>query len=200
MRRAQCAPADTAGATPRVAERPDASMPRDFIKRFLPSPASLARQRSLGILGSAIADPELWHLNRRSVSTACAVGLFLAFFPFPTQMLLAAATAVVIRCNLPLAVALVWITNPITIPPMFYFTYRVGAWLLDMPEQVDGIELSMDWLVTQAGRVWRPLLLGSLLSGAIAGSAGYFLSAWLWRRQVIQRWERRRALRRLRDS
>lgn len=175
-------------------------MPRTFIKRYLPSPTSLARQRSLGILGSAISDPELWHLNRRSVSTACAVGLFLAFFPFPTQMLLAAATAVVLRCNLPLSVALVWITNPITIPPMFYFTYRVGAWLLDMPAQVEGIELSIDWLVTQAGRVWKPLLLGCLLCGCIAGSTGYFLSAWLWRRQVIQRWERRRALRRLRDS
>lgn len=115
-------------------------------------------------------------------------------------MLLAAATAVVIRCNLPLSVALVWITNPITIPPMFYFTYQVGARLLDVPAQVDGIELSLDWLVTQAGHVWKPLLLGSLLCGVIAATAGYFLSLWLWRRQVIQRWERRRALRRLRDG
>ena len=173
-------------------------MPRAFFKRYLPTPAALARQRSLGILGKSIADPELWHLNRRSVSAAFAVGLFLAFFPFPAQMILAAVAAVLIRCNLPLSVALVWITNPVTIPPMFFFTYKVGTWLLGVPERVTGIELSLDWLVTQAGLVWQPLLVGSLLCGTIAGTIGYFVSGWVWRRQVIQRWERRRALRRLR--
>ena len=170
-------------------------MPRAFFKRYLPSPASLARQRGLGILGSAVADPELWHLNRRSVSAAFAVGLFLAF---PSQMLRAALAAIVVRCNLPLAVALVWITNPLTIPPMFFFTYKIGTWILGIPPQVSSIELSLDWLVAQAGRVWKPLLTGSVLCGAVAGTIGYFASGWLWRRQVIQRWERRRALRRLR--
>ncbi|MEE4302138.1 MAG: DUF2062 domain-containing protein [Pseudomonadales bacterium] len=173
-------------------------MPRAFFKRYLPSPASLARRGGLRILGSAVADPELWHLNRRSVSTAFAVGLFLAFFPFPSQMLLAAAAAVVIRCNLPLSVALVWITNPVTIPPLFWFTYKLGTLLLGVPPRVEGIELSLEWFVTQAGLVWKPLLVGSLLCGAVASATGYVLSNWLWRRQVIQRWERRRALRRLR--
>ena len=173
-------------------------MPRAFFKRHLPSPASLAGRGGLGILGSAIADPELWHLNRRSVSSAFAVGLFLAFLPFPSQMLLAAAAAIVLRCNLPLSVALVWITNPLTIPPMFYFTYKLGTLILGVPPRVEGIELSLEWLVAQAGLVWKPLLVGSLLCGVAAGGTGYFVSGWLWRRQVIQRWERRRALRRLR--
>lgn len=175
-------------------------MPRTFFKRYLPSPASLAGRGGLGILGSAIADPELWHLNRRSVSAAFGVGLFFAFFPFPSQMLLAAAAAVVLRCNLPLSAALVWITNPVTIPPIFWFTYKLGTLLLGVPPRVEGIELSLEWVVTQAGLVWKPLLVGSLLCGAVASAIGYFVSGWLWRRQVIQRWERRRALRRLRTQ
>lgn len=41
-----------------------------------------------------------------------AVGAFYAFVPFPWQMLLAAITALWLRFNLPVAVAMVWITNP----------------------------------------------------------------------------------------
>jgi len=56
-----------------------------------------------------------------------AVGLFCAFVPLPIQMLLAAAAAIIFRVNLPISVGLVWITNPVTIPPMFYFCYKVGT-------------------------------------------------------------------------
>ena len=55
---------------------------------------------------------------------------------------LASVLAIVSRCNLPVAFALVWITNPLTIPPMFYFAYRLGAWLLGMDVEIDSIELS----------------------------------------------------------
>lgn len=173
-------------------------MPRAFLKRHLPSPARLAERRALGIFGRRLADPELWHLNRRSASSAIGVGLFFAFFPLPLQMVFAAGAAIALRCNLPLSVVTVWITNPLTIPPLFFFTYKVGTWILGEPPRVDHIDLSWDWLVSEAGVIWQPLLVGSLLCGVLAGLTGWLTTAWVWRRQVIQRWERRRALRRLR--
>ena len=54
-------------------------------------------------------------------------------------------------CNVPLAIALVWISNPITIPPLFYFTYRLGTLILGEPETVGSIELSLTWLSGQIG-------------------------------------------------
>ena len=99
------------------------------------------------IFGKLLHDPNLLHLNRRSVSGAFFVGLFMAFVPLPTQMIFAAGVAIWLRVNLPISVGLVWITNPITIPPMFYFAYKVGAWILNEPVMEWQFELSWDWFL-----------------------------------------------------
>jgi hypothetical protein len=102
-------------------------VPKKLIKRYLPDHQTLRTHRHLQVFGARLHDPNLWHLNRRSASGAFAVGLFVAFIPLPLQMLLAAALAIVTQVNLPVSVALVWITNPVTMPPIFYFCYRVGG-------------------------------------------------------------------------
>lgn len=175
-----------------------ALMPRKFLKRYLPSPAHIRRQRALGMFGQRLGAAELWHLNRRSVSTAFGVGLFLAFFPVPGQTLIAVLVAMWLRCNLPLSVALVWISNPVTIPPMFFFAYKVGTWVLGVPPQAEQVSLSLEWLLARLGSVWQPLLVGSLICGVVAGLVGWGVIQGLWRWNVVQRWERRRSLRRLR--
>ena len=83
-------------------------------------------------------------MNRRSVSVACAIGLFCAFIPIPFQMILAAGLAIIVRCNLPIAVALVWITNPITMPPLFFLAYKMGAFLTDVHLGPFEFELSLN--------------------------------------------------------
>ncbi|WP_159217560.1 DUF2062 domain-containing protein, partial [Klebsiella pneumoniae] len=84
---------------------------------------------------NVLYNPNLWCLNRRSAAGAFAVGLFMAFVPLPSQMIMAAGLAIVLGVNLPLSIALVWITNPITMPVIFYFTYKLGAWLMGTPAQ-----------------------------------------------------------------
>ncbi len=174
-------------------------MPRKLIKRFLPNEETLKNHKSLRLFGALILAPNLWHLNKRSVSGAASVGLFCAFIPLPMQMLIAAASALVFRVNLPLSVALVWITNPITIPPMFYSTYLVGCWLLGLPAGDIKFELSGEML-NELGKVWEPLLLGSLLVGSLAAVLANLFARGMWRLLVVKNWQRRRQLRKSRES
>ena len=105
-------------------------MLKDRLLKLLPKPEKLRENRTLKPVAHLLQRKELWQVNRRSVSSAVFVGLFCAFIPVPSQMLLAAIISIFMRANLPLSVALVWITNPITMAPMFYFSYQLGAWLL----------------------------------------------------------------------
>ena len=106
-------------------------MPKKLIKRYMPDHNTIKNNKYLQIFGDLLHNPNLWHLNRRSVAKAFAVGLFFAFVPVPFQMVLAAGFAIIVHANLPLSVALVWITNPLSIPAIFYACYVVGTWLMD---------------------------------------------------------------------
>jgi len=163
------------------------------LQRYLPSPAQIRETRALKPVAHLLSRSEIWHLNRRSAAGAVFIGLFCAFLPVPMQMIIAAVLAIAARCNLPISVALVWITNPLTIPPIFYFTYRLGAWLLDMHISVSTIDLNMWWIWDNLGTIGYPLVFGSLVCGWVAGVTGFVVTRVLWRLHVIRRWELRRA-------
>ena len=171
-------------------------MPKKTIQRFLPTPAKLRDIKSLAVFGDWIYEPNLWHINRTSTSVAFAVGLFVAFIPLPSQMVFACLISIWLRCNLPLAVALCWITNPVTIGPMFWFAYKVGALVLGETPQSEQFAISWEWLGHGLVTIWQPLLLGCLICGFFFASLGYFVINTLWRWQVVQRWEARRERRR----
>lgn len=167
-------------------------MPKKLIKRWFPNLHLVRKHRSLQLFGSLLRNPNLWHLNRRSVAGAFAVGLFSAFIPVPFQMILAAAIAIAFQVNLPISVVLVWISNPITMPPMFYSAYKLGQWVLGETQGEFDFELSLEWLMTELSFVWRPFLLGCLLLGTAVAIVGYSAIRLYWRYLVVQKMEKRR--------
>ncbi|SHL02562.1 DUF2062 domain-containing protein [Halomonas caseinilytica] len=171
-------------------------MPRRLLQRYLPHPDTLRRQRSLRFMGQLIGNPSLWMLSRRSVANAFFVGLFCALLPIPGQMALAALGAWFLRANLPLSVGLVWITNPLTMPLIFYGNYRLGAWLLDGPVRAAPEQLSTRWVAEQMLDILPALALGSLVAAVVCGIAGSLIIRLLWRWQVVRSWKRRAARRR----
>lgn len=167
-------------------------MPKKLIQRFMPNPEKIRQQKSLKIFGNLLYNPNLWCLNRRSAAGAFAVGLFICFIPLPSQMLLAAAAAIACGVNLPLSIALVWISNPITMPFMFYFAYKIGAFILGTPEYHFHFELTWQFLQNQLGHIGPPLLLGCLVCASICAVVGYFGINGLWRYSVARSWQQRK--------
>ncbi len=171
---------------------PGAPMPRRLFKRFLPDPASIREHKHLRFFGRLLHEPNLWHLNRHSVSRAMGIGLFAALIPVPLQMLLAASLAIPLRGNLPIAVSLVWLTNPLTMPPVFFVTYLTGAWLLQVPPRTLPDSITMEWITGQLATLWQPFLLGSLVCGVALGLFGYGATLLYWRWWVGRQWRRRK--------
>ena len=166
-------------------------MPRNFLKKFF-NTKKLREDKSFSIFGEFIHDQNLWHMRRRSVAGACAIGLFCAFIPIPFQMVLAAGLAIIFRCNLPISVALVWVTNPITMPALFFLAYKVGTFLTDTHLGPFEFELSLNWLFTELRERWKPFLVGCLFSGTVAGLFGFIVVRVLWRIHVVSFWNKRK--------
>ncbi|MFT4942079.1 MAG: hypothetical protein ACI88A_005153 [Paraglaciecola sp.] len=137
-------------------------------------------------------DPNLWHLNRRSASGAFGIGLFFAFWPVPFQMWLSAAFAIPLRVNLPLSVATVWITNPLTMPPIFYGAYIVGTTILGTPARKFDMELSWQWVIQSVETIGPAFILGCAVCSVFFGLAGFLTLNYIWRLSVVKAWQNRK--------
>ena len=166
---------------------------KHLMRRLTPDAKTMKEHRHLRFFGRLLHDPNLWHLNRRSAAGAFAVGLFVMYMPPFGQVLMAAGAAIAFRVNLPISVALVFITNPVTIPPMFYFAYLLGAWSLSRevaPFDLDFWTQPANWLT-----ILSPLALGCLLCAAACSVLGYLGVRLAWRWHVARHLQRRRARR-----
>jgi len=167
-------------------------MTKKTFKRFKLDVADIKSHKYLKIFGTLLNDPNLWHLNRYSVATAFSVGLFFAFVPIPFHMILAAAVAILVRSNLPISVALVWLTNPLTMAPIFYFTFKIGTWILGRPPTEFHFEPSLHWLTTGLKSIWTPLLLGSFICGTLLAIISNITIRLSWRYRVNRNWKARK--------
>jgi hypothetical protein len=162
-------------------------MPRKFLRKWTPHPTALKEHKHLRFLGTALHANHLWQLNRSTVARACAIGFFCMWIPVPFQTVLAAVVAILFRANLPVSVALVFITNPLTMPPMFYFTYKFGALLLGLPPKHFNFELSISWLTSGMLQIWKPLMLGTTLVAVTTSLLAYYGALLLWNLHLIKR-------------
>lgn len=106
-------------------------------------------------------------------------------------MWLAAAMAIPLRVNLPLSVATVWITNPFTMPPIFYGAYLVGTTVMGTPTRNFSFELSWDWVVQSIETIGPAFLIGCLICSVVFSALGYFSLNYLWRLSVAKAWKKR---------
>lgn len=175
-------------------------MVKRVFKKYIPERHHLEKHGKLHWFGDWIHDPHLWHLTRRSTPGGVANGLFWAFIPVPGQTILAIITAIYFRVNIPITVLFAWLTNPITIYPVFYLAYKTGGFLLNEPIKEVHFELSWNWFSTTLAEIWLPLTVGCVVCGLISALIGYYFIRWLWRFSAIRKWEERREKNRLKNN
>jgi uncharacterized protein (DUF2062 family) len=170
-------------------------MPKKIIQRFMPDHQKIKDNKHLKMFGALLHNANLWHLNRRSVSKAFAVGLFFAFMPVPFQTVLAACFAIIVHANLPLSITLVWITNPLTMPAIFYFCYVVGTWIVDVPTRDFAFEANWQWLIDSVSTIGPAFIVGCSVLAAVFAFLGYLTINIIWRFSVAKEWKKRKARR-----
>jgi uncharacterized protein (DUF2062 family) len=141
--------------------------------------------------GAWLTHPALWHLSRRSVPGAFAIGLFAGLIPGPLQMLAALLLAVPLRKNIPVALVTTFYTNPFTIVPLWVLAYTYGHFLLGSSAPDVHIDpLHMHW--SELVALGKPLGLGLFALALTLATAGYVVAAVAWRMYLVAAWRRRK--------
>ncbi len=174
----------------------------NWLKRHIPTRESIHRYRLLRPFARHLSDPALWRMTRRSVPRAVALGLFVGvIIPF-LHTVIAAVLAIPLRANVAIAALFTLVINPLTIPPMYYAAYRIGAWELhhdaSLVNPATAAQFSSDlsrllfWIHHASG----PIAVGVLTIAFGTALIAYAVSSLIWRWWLASKWRQRRAVRR----
>jgi uncharacterized protein (DUF2062 family) len=181
-------------------------------KQWLPDPETVRTNRWLRWMGPLLKHPRLWHFSRKGIAMGLALGIFFGLLIPVAQIPFAAATAVLLRANLPMAVASTLVTNPVTFGPVYYGAYRLGKVVLGqeaLPEEAALRALNkahtvpgasdkswgdrMTLWLKQFGKIGKPLVVGLAIVATASGLLVYFLASGAW--ALRTRWARRQRMR-----
>ena len=166
----------------------------------LPTHEQIERIGWLRPVAHVVLRSDLWRFHRRSVPRGVAIGLIVGIFLMipGLQIIGAVLVSLPFRANVPIAVAMTFLSNPLTTPFIVLASIEVGNQLLGLHADASTLkqlylnhaDLSeyVRWLFSDAA----PALLGGLaLISLIAAAVGYFGSIFLWRWWIAHKWRHR---------
>lgn len=134
----------------------------------------------------------------KAIAGGLAIGMFIAFTPtVGVQLILAVLAATLFNVNRPAAIIPVWITNPLTVAPIYSFNYWLGSRICGGPPLSEVSKLFIDigrtmarlefWDVKEqfltilhmSKDILIPLLVGSIVVGVLTGFVVYIFSLYL---------------------
>ena len=164
---------------------------RDRLQAALPQRETLAAHPWLRPVANRLLDRQLWRLQHEAVARGVAVGMLWAFTLPAAQMVMAAAHCTWWRANIPVAVAVTMVTNPLTIGFWLWLAYQVGAGVMGEPALAAtpsaGASI-LPWLAS----IGRPALLGMTLFAIGGAVSGYLGVKAAWRLRIWFKRRRRR--------
>lgn len=172
-----------------------------WLRSHVPSRHTVHDSRLLRPFAKQLSQPNLWHLNHRSVPRGVAIGLGVGVIIPVMHIVIASLVAIPARANVMLAAAFTLVVNPLTIPPLYYAAYRVGLWELHHEAAVDPAAAAqasgelgklLFWIHEASG----PIALGVLTIAIAAAALGYVVSLLVWTLWTRSKWRARRLQRR----
>lgn len=121
-------------------------------------------------------------INRKMVTRALLIGVSIGLIPMPFQMVLVVGMIFFLKFNVPIALLILWFSNPLTMPFIYYAQYTTGVYLLDMDKLV--VELSLEWFENNFSNIFIPLYVGTLFYMLTLAPLVYFIIDFLWIRSV----------------
>lgn len=120
--------------------------------------------------------------NRKMVSRGVTLGIFIAFIPMPMQMAAILAFMPFFKFNVPLGLAMCWLSNPFTMPPMYYMEYLTGSFFLGIkPEPV---EMTLEWFSNNLDNIFIPLYTGTAFYSIVGSSLAFWIVNHFWKGSV----------------
>ena len=116
--------------------------------------------------------------NPHYIALGMAVGIFVSITPIiPLQTIVAIALAYLVRGSKSAAALGTWLSNPLTIPVVYYANYKLGCMLLGYQKTLDSITFdSFSQLMELGLEVTWAMIVGGVVIGAILGVAAYFIT------------------------
>jgi len=128
--------------------------------------------------------PEYLSANRKMVSRAVLLGLFIAFIPMPMQMAAVLALMPFVKFNVPIGLAMCWMSNPVTMPPMYYMEYLTGSFFLGT--KIEPVEMTLKWFSDNIDNIFIPLYTGTLFYSVFGSLTAYWLVNYFWKISVYR--------------
>lgn len=114
-------------------------MIKQWLKHWLPSFNQVTSSKIMKLFGKRLQNPLLWYINRKSITKAVFIGAFFGLLPIPFHSVFIVLVIILFEANLPIGLTLAWLTNPLTIAPILYFGFWLGAKIyhVDMLDKSD---------------------------------------------------------------
>lgn len=129
--------------------------------------------------------------NPHHLALGMAVGIFVSITPIiPLQTLVAIALAFLVRGSKSAAVLGTWLSNPLTIPVVYFANYKLGCALLGYQKTLDNIAFdSFSDLMELGLEVTLAMIAGGVVIGAFLGTLAYVVTLRVFisiRRRALQ--------------
>lgn len=114
----------------------------------------------------------------RKIAIGMAIGVFVGITPtIPLHTILSTGIVLIFRQNLTAALLGNWISNPLTIPLLYFTEYEIGQHLLGMSQDKFIFnEFSFQEIMRAGWEIFYPLQLGGLILAPLFAVLAYFIT------------------------